>query len=69
MSKSCATIEEAMATMELREKEHGDCYFRKVGERYVVYRKRDDKVMKSINYFAPNLKQFFTEEEIKNAKR
>ena len=23
--------------------------------------------MKSINYFAPNLKQFFTEEEIKKA--
>ena len=68
MSKSCTTIEEAMATMELREKEHGDCYFRKVGERYVVYRKRDDKVMKSINYFAPDLKKFFTEEELKNAK-
>jgi hypothetical protein len=68
MSKSCATIEEAMDTMELREKEHGDCYFRKVGKRYVVYRKRDDKVMKSINYFAPNLKQFFTEEELRNSK-
>ena len=25
-----------------------------------------EKVMKSINYFRPNLKQFFTEEELKN---
>ena len=69
MSKSCATLQEAMDTIEQREKEHGDCYFRKVGSRYVVYRKRDDKVMKSINYFAPNLKQFFTEEELKNSKK
>jgi predicted HAD superfamily Cof-like phosphohydrolase len=69
MSKSCATLQEAMDTIEEREKEHGDCYFRKVGNRYVVYRKEDDKVMKSINYFAPNLKQFFTEEEIENSKQ
>ena len=69
MSKSCATLQEAMDTIEEREKEHGDCYFRKVGSRYVVYRKRDDKVMKSINYFAPNLEQFFTPEEIENAKQ
>lgn len=69
MSKSCATVEEAIATIQERSKEHGECYSRKVGSRYVVYRKSDDKVMKSINYFAPNLEQFFTEEEIKNAKQ
>jgi uncharacterized protein YaaQ len=69
MSKSCATVEEAVATINERSKEHGECYFRKVGSRYVVYRKSDDKVMKSINYFAPNLEQFFTEEEIKKTKQ
>ena len=69
MSKSCATVAEATATIEERSKEHGECYFRKVGSRYVVYRKSDDKVMKSINYFAPDLEKFFTEEEIKNAKQ
>ena len=69
MSKSCATLEEAITTVEERSKEHGECYFRKVGTRYVVYRKSDDKVMKSINYFAPNLEQFFTKEEIENAKQ
>jgi len=69
MSKSCATVEEAEETIALRSQQHGECYFRKVGNRYVVYRKADDKVMKSINYFAPNLEQFFTPEEIENAKQ
>jgi len=69
MSKSCATIEEAQETITIRSVEHGPCYFRPVGSRFVVYRESDDKVMKSINYFAPNLHQFFTEEEIENAKQ
>ena len=38
---------------------------KKIGDRYVVYRSSDRKVMKSINYFAPNLKQFFTNEELR----
>ena len=69
MSKSCASEEEAKATVEERSKEHGECYYRQVGDRYVVYRKSDDKVMKSINYFAPNLLQFFTDKEIQNAEK
>jgi len=67
MSKSCKTEEEAEETVTLRAKEQGEeCHFEKVGDYYVVYRTRDRKVMKSINYFRPNLKQFFTEEELKN---
>lgn len=67
MSKSCETEKEAKETITLRAKEQGEeCHFEKVGDRYVVYRTRDRKVMKSINYFRPNLKQFFTEEELKN---
>ena len=31
-----------------------------------VYRTRDRKVMKSINYYKPNLKQFFTQSELDN---
>lgn len=69
MSKSCVTVEEAEETIRVRSEQHGECYYRRVGDRYVVYRKADDKVMKSINYFAPNLEQFFTEEEIENAKQ
>ena len=36
-----------------------------VGDKYIVYRSRDRKVMKNINYFRPDLKQFFTEEELR----
>ena len=65
MSKSCETEGEAAATVVKRTEEQGEpCHFEKVGDRYVVYRTRDKKVMKSIMYFKPNLKQFFTKEEL-----
>ena len=67
MSKSCSTEEEALDTVSLRTKEQAEsCHHEKVGDRYVVYRTRDRKVMKAINYYRPNLKQFFTEQELKN---
>ena len=60
MSKSCATIEEAKETVKVRSEEKGHpCHYEQIGDRYVVYRSSDRKVMKSINYFKPNLKQFF----------
>ena len=69
MSKSCKTEEEARQTVTLRAEEQGEeCHFEKVGDRYVVYRTRDRKVMKSINYFRPDLSQFFTDEEIIKTK-
>lgn len=67
MSKTCATVEEAEETIAVRSEEHGPCYYKQVGDVYVVYRESDDKVMKSVKYFRPNLTQFFTEEEIKAA--
>lgn len=67
MSKTCATVEEAEETIRVRSEEHGPCYYKEVEGVYIVYRESDDKVMKSINYFRPNLSQFFTEEEIKAA--
>jgi len=67
MSKSCKTEEEAIQTVSQRSKEQNSpCHYEKVGDYYVVYRTRDSKVMKNINYFRPDLKQFFTEEELKN---
>ena len=67
MSKSCSTEEEALDTVSLRTKEQAEsCHHEKVGDRYVVYRTRDRKVMKAINYYRPNLNQFFTNEELKN---
>ena len=63
MSKSCATQEEAEETIKVRSKEKGHpCHYEKIGNRYIVYRSSDRKVMKSINYFAPNLKQFLDKE-------
>ena len=67
MSKSCATEEEAKETVRVRSEEKGHpCHWELIGDRYIVYRSSDKKVMKSINYFAPDLTQFFTDEELKN---
>ncbi len=56
MSKSCATEEEAQETVRVRSEEKGhDCHYEKIGDRWVVYRSSDNKVMKSVNYFSPNL--------------
>ena len=65
MSKSCATEQEAIDTVTVRSNEQGEeCHYEVVGDRYVVYRSRDKKVMKSINYFKPNLGQFLNDEVI-----
>lgn len=59
LSKLCKTEEEAKQTVKIRSEQQGrPCHYEKIGNHYVVYRD-DKKVMKSINYFAPNLKQFF----------
>ena len=64
MSKSCATEAEAENTVTVRSKEKGhECHWELIGDRYVVYRSSDKKVMKSINYFAPNLKQFLDKKD------
>ena len=66
MSKACSSEEEAQATVERRSKEQNEpCHYEKVDKYYIVYRTRDKKVMKNINYFRPDLKQFFTKSELK----
>ena len=66
MSKACKTEEEAIETAKVEAKRVGeDTHYEQVGEYWVVYRSRDRKVLKSINYFRPNLKQFFTDEELR----
>lgn len=68
LSKACQTEEEAKATVIQRSSEQGEaCHYEKVGDYYVVYRTRDRKVMKNVNYFKPNLKQFFTDKEIQKS--
>jgi predicted HAD superfamily Cof-like phosphohydrolase len=68
LSKACQTEEEAKATVIQRSSEQGEeCHYEKVGDYFIVYRTRDRKVMKNINYFKPNLKQFFTDKEIQKS--
>tara|TARA_B100000900_G_scaffold412609_1_gene434762 strand:- start:371 stop:970 length:600 start_codon:yes stop_codon:yes gene_type:complete len=59
MSKACSSEEEAQETVRVRAEEQKEaCHYEKVEDYYIVYRTRDRKVMKNINYFRPNLKQF-----------
>jgi len=60
MSKACKTEEEAIETVKVRSEQQGEpCHYEKVGDYWIVYRTRDRKVMKNINYFKPDLKKFF----------
>jgi len=59
LSKACTSEEEAQETVRVRSTEQEEpCHYEKVGRYYIVYRTRDRKVMKNINYFRPNLTQF-----------
>jgi len=68
MSKSCKTLEEAEETVRLRSIEQGEpCHYEPVDNVYVVYRSRDRKVMKSINYFSPNLEKILKDDRLRTA--
>ena len=57
MSKTCKTIEEAEATMAFYKETKGvDSYYEKSGEVYLVYRKSDNKTLKSVKYSPADLK-------------
>jgi hypothetical protein len=59
LSKACTSEKEAQYTVRVRSEEQGEaCHYEKIGEYYIVYRTRDRKVMKNINYFRPDLTQF-----------
>jgi hypothetical protein len=67
MSKICKTEKEAVLTVMIRSKEQGEeCYYKETTGGFVVYRTRDNKVLKALGYHKPNLNQFFTKEEIDN---
>ena len=60
LSKACSSEEEAQETVRVRSEEQKEpCHYEKVGKYYIVYRTRDKKVMKNINYFRPDLSKFF----------
>jgi len=59
LSKACISEEEAQETVRVRSTEQEEpCHYEQVGKYYIVYRTRDRKVMKNINYFRPDLTQF-----------
>ena len=56
MSKSCSTREEAETTVKYyKEKKGMDCFYREVDGHFLVYRKEDNKTLKSINYSPADL--------------
>ena len=60
LSKACTSEEEAQETVRVRSAEQKEpCHYEQVGKYFIVYRTRDRKVMKNVNYFRPDLKQFF----------
>jgi len=58
MSKACSTEEEARQTVEhYIKKDATECYYRQEGAKWLVYRKSDNKTIKSVGYSPANLKQ------------
>lgn len=58
MSKSCQSKEEAEETLRhYKEKDDTKGRIEKVGDRFIVYREPDNKVLKSVNYSPANLKK------------
>jgi predicted HAD superfamily Cof-like phosphohydrolase len=56
MSKACSSEDEAKKTVEHYLKKDGtECYYVQAGDKWLVYRKADNKTIKSINYSPANL--------------
>ncbi len=58
MSKACRSKEEAEQTVEhYRRKDGTECYYLQEGDKWLVYRKSDNKTIKSINYSPADLQK------------
>jgi len=69
LSKACSTEEEAVRTVSIRAEEQGEpCHYEEVNGKFIVYRTRDRKVMKSVNYFRPDLSKFLSDEDIQRTR-
>ena len=57
MSKSCATLEEAEATVKFyKDDKDTDCYIQESDGMFLVYRSEDNKTIKSVRYSPADLK-------------
>ena len=60
LSKACISEDEAQETVRVRSADQKEpCHYEQVNKYFIVYRTRDRKVMKNINYFRPDLSKFF----------
>ena len=56
MSKACLSEQEAKETIDFyKQKDGTDCYYKKEGDKWLVYRSSDNKTIKSIKYSPANL--------------
>jgi len=60
MSKACSTLEEAEATISHYKNLGTEAYFRPEDGKFLIYRKSDNKTLKSINYSAADLKSILS---------
>ncbi|MBL7864594.1 MAG: nucleoside triphosphate pyrophosphohydrolase family protein [Cyclobacteriaceae bacterium] len=57
MSKACNSEKEAMETVAYyKSKDNTECYYQKAGDKWLVYRKADNKTIKSVGYSPADLK-------------
>jgi predicted HAD superfamily Cof-like phosphohydrolase len=56
MSKACASLEEADATVAHYLKKGTESYYKKDGNKFLVFRTEDNKTLKSVNYSPADLK-------------
>jgi predicted HAD superfamily Cof-like phosphohydrolase len=58
MSKACRSEQEAKDTVEFyRGKDGTECYYLQEGDKWLVYRKSDNKTIKSVNYSPADLEK------------
>ena len=58
MSKACNSEEEARKTVEhYKQRDSTECYYRQEGEKWLVYRKGDNKTIKSVGYSPADLRR------------
>lgn len=62
MSKACISSTEAQMTVDKYMREGVETYFQKSGDKFLIYRTSDGKVLKSINYQVVDLK-YYTDDE------
>jgi predicted HAD superfamily Cof-like phosphohydrolase len=56
MSKACNSEAEAAATVKhYKQKDGTECYYQKAGDKWLVYRKSDNKTIKSVGYSPASL--------------